>query len=109
MLLFQLKAGGLGIESVFEIVPQTHFGERFFDSVVQGGVVHASLVVKPQAEDHVFANRDGQRIGPLEDHAHSFAQFNQRDVGVVNVFVEDFDFPFGGDVVVAFVHPVEAA
>jgi hypothetical protein len=62
-----------------------------------------------EPEDDVLVDRDGQRVGALEDHADVLAQLDEGDVGVVDVLVVDADFAGGGDVAVAFVDPVEAA
>ena len=62
-----------------------------------------------QAEDHIFIDRDRQRVGPLENHAHGLAQLDERDVGVVDVLAQDLDLARGFDVAVALVDAVEAA
>ena len=61
-----------------------------------------------QAEDDVFVDGNGQRVGALEDHANRFAQLDERDVWGVNVLPEDLDHAAGGDVTVALVDAVEA-
>ena len=102
--------GGLGVEPVLEVVPKPDLGQGLFHGLVQQRAGQlAALVMDAQAEDDVLVDRDGQRIGPLEDHADGLAQFDQRDVRVVDVLAEDLDFAGGGDVAVAFVDAVEAA
>ena len=74
-----------------------------------GALQVLALAVDAQAEDHVLIDRDGQRVGPLEDHADGLAQFDQRDVRVVDVLAQNPDLARGGDVAVALVDAVEAA
>ena len=77
--------------------------------VAAGAVERVALGVHVQAEQHVFVDRDRQRIGPLKHHAHGFAQFGQRNVGVVDVLAQDRDFAGRLDVAVPLVDAVEAA
>ena len=65
--------------------------------------------MRADAEQHVFVNRDGQRIGALEHHADRLAKRAQRDVGVVDIFAQHADFASRLDVAVPLVDPVEAS
>ena len=110
LLLFERQVRGPAAQPVLHFVPKLHVAQRRFDHFVAlpAGEL-AARRVRPDAEQHVLVDRDRQRIGPLEDHAHRFAQRAQRDVGVVDVLAEDGDFAGGGDVAVALVDAVEAA
>ena len=100
----------LVVEPVLEVVPQADLGQRRLDRLVELGALQVlALAMDAQAEDHVFIDRNGQRIGALEHHADRFAQFDQRNVRVVDVLAQDLDFAGGGDVAVALVDAVEAA
>jgi hypothetical protein len=108
LLLFKLKPRGLGVEAILEIVPEVHFREGFSTASSSAEGLHPGLIVKAQAEHDVFVRKSG-RVWTLEDHADPLAQFDERYIRVINIFAEDFDFAFGGDVVVAFVDAIEAA
>jgi hypothetical protein len=53
------------------------------DDLVRRALRHvaAALGVQAVAEKDVVANRNGQRIGPLEDHSDLLAHLDQFDAG----------------------------
>ena len=65
--------------------------------------------MQPVAEEDVVADRQGQRVRALEDHADLLAHLDELDVRVVDVVAEDLDAARRADVAQAFVDPVDAA
>ena len=61
------------------------------------------------AEEDVLVDRDRQRVGPLEDHAHRFPQLGERDVRIVDVLAQDRDLAGGRHVAVPLIDAVERA
>ncbi len=60
-------------------------------------------------EQHVVADRDRQRIGPLEHHADLLAHLHQLDAGAVDVLAHDPDRALDAHVVDALVDAIDAA
>ena len=60
-------------------------------------------------EQYVFADRNRQRVGPLEHHADLFAHLHQLHVRGIDVLAHDIDAAGDADVAQAFVDPVDAA
>ena len=65
--------------------------------------------MQAQAKDHILVDGNGQRIGPLKNHAHGLAQFDQRHVLVVNVLPVNLDQPRRRHVTIALIDAIEAA
>src|SRR5438552_16686890 len=65
--------------------------------------------MQPQAENDIFINGNRKGIRPLENHANSFAQFDQRNVRIIDILAENFDLTGRADVIIALVDPVEAS
>ena len=61
-----------------------------------------------QTKQNVFVDRNRQRIGTLENHTNRFSEFLQGNIWIVNVFTKYADQPCGGDITIAFVHPIKA-
>ena len=58
---------------------------RFHHLVLLAAGELAAMRMDANAEQHVFVDRDGQRIRPLKHHADRFSQRAQRNVGIIDV------------------------
>ena len=63
----------------------------------------------PVTEKHVVADRQRQRIGPLEHHADLLAHLHQFTGRVVDILIEDIDAAFDTHIAEALVDPVYTA
>lgn len=109
LLLFERQVGAPAFEPAAQLVPELH--------VAQGRLGHRVQLVSPKgappgvdadSEEHVFVDRNRQRIGPLENHAHGLAELAERNARVVDVLAEHGNLAGRGHVPVTLVDPVEA-
>jgi hypothetical protein len=61
------------------------------------------------AEEDIVANRDGQRVGALEHHAHLLAHLDQFHLRVIDVLAQDLDGPLDAHIPQPLVDAVDAA
>ncbi len=96
------------METVAHFVPKGGSAQGTFDNFVEFGLVVDAL--KAQAVDDVLVNGLGEGVGLLEDHADALAQFDDIDIGVVDIDAVDFDLAVGdARAVDEIVHAIEAA
>src|SRR5438034_311751 len=65
--------------------------------------------MEPEPENNVFVNRYREWIGPLEHHSDPLAQFDDGNIVLIDIFVQDFYHPGCADVIPSFVDPIKAA
>jgi hypothetical protein len=91
LLLFERERGGLLVQAVLDAVPQQHFAQRAFDQGIFFAARTATRMVQPVAEQHVVADRQRQRVGPLEHHADLPPHLDARRFGRVDVVAQHAD------------------
>src|SRR5207247_5882862 len=66
-------------------------------------------LMKPKSEKNIVADRDRHGVGTLENHPNAFAQFNQRNVRVIDILGQELDLAGGADVIPALIHSIKTA
>ena len=95
------------MQAVFDLVPQGGAAQAALGRLVELGAIVQSA--DTQAVDHVFINRLGEGIRPLENHADQSSQGDDFEGRIPKAASGQRNFPGVPHTVDQFVHPVEIA
>ncbi len=95
------------VQAILHFIPQRGGFEGALDGFVQFGTIRAAG--HPQAEDHVFVDRLGERVVFLEDHADALAQRDHLHRGIVEADAVEPDVALVADAIDQVVHAVHVA